>query len=142
MAGLTLGTLVVEAQKESGSLITANLAVEFNREVFSVPGPIFSESSQGTNKLIKEGAKSVASVQDILEELNLEKRTEIKKAREIIPDSPEEEIILKNLGSEAVHIDKLIKLTKLNTSTALSALAMMEIKGMIKDIGGQNYIII
>ncbi|MFA5777338.1 MAG: DNA-processing protein DprA [Parcubacteria group bacterium] len=142
MAGLTLGTLIVEAQMESGSLITANLAVEFNREVFSVPGPIFSESSQGTNKLIREGAKLVTSVQDILEELNLEKRTEIEKAREIIPDSPEEEIILKNLGCEAVHIDKLIKLTKLNTSTALSALAMMEMKGMIKDIGGQNYIVL
>ena len=140
MAGLTLGTLVVEAQVESGSLITANLAVEFNREVFSVPGSIFSESSEGTNKIIKDGAKLVASVQDILEELNLEKRSEIRKAREIIPDSPEEEMILKNLGSEAVHIDKLIKLTKLKTASMLSTLSMMEMKGMIKDIGGQNYI--
>ena len=142
MAGLTLGTLVVEAQIESGSLITANLAVEFNREVFSVPGPIFSESSEGTNKIIKDGAKLVSSVQDILEELSLEKKAEIKKAREIIPDSPEEEIILKNLDKEATHIDKLIKLTKLKTSSILSTLAMMEMKGMIKNIGGQNYIII
>lgn len=142
MAGLALGTLIVEAQMESGSLITANLALEFNREVFSVPGPIFSESSQGTNKLIKSGAKLVTSVQDILGELNLEKRVEIEKARKIIPDSPEEEMILKNLGSEAVHIDKLIKLTRLKTASILSTLAMMEMKGMIKDIGGQNYIII
>ena len=140
MAGLTLGTLVVEAQMESGTLITANLAVEFNREVFSVPGPIFSESSQGANKLIRDGAKLVTCVQDILEELNLEKISEIKKAREIIPDSPEEEMVLRNLGSEAVHIDKLIKLTKLKTASILSTLAMMEMKGMIKDIGGQNYI--
>jgi len=142
MAGLTLGTLVIEAQLQSGTLITANLAVEFNREVFSVPGPIFSESSEGTNKLIKNGAKLVTSVQDILEELNLEKRTEIKKAREIIPDSEEEEIILKNLGGEAIHIDKLVKLTKLKTASILSTLAMMEMKGMIKNIGGQNYIIL
>ena len=142
MAGLTLGTLVVEAQLQSGSLITANLAVEFNREVFSVPGSIFSEISEGTNKIIKNGAKLVSSVQDILEELRLEKRVEIEKARKVIPDSPEEEMILKNLGSEAVHIDKLIKLTKLKTASMLSTLAMMEMKGMIKDIGGQNYIII
>jgi len=66
----------------------------------------------------------------------------LQKAREIIPDSPEEEIILKNLGSEAVHIDKLVKLTKLKTSDALSALSMMEMKGMVKNIGGQNYIVL
>ncbi|MFH0969422.1 MAG: DNA-processing protein DprA [Patescibacteria group bacterium] len=142
MAGLTLGTLVIEAQLDSGSLITANLALEFNREVFSVPGPIFSESSQGTNKLIKKGAKLVSGVQDILEELRLEKRAGIEKAREIIPDSPEEEIILKNLGNEPIHIDKLLKITKLKTATLSSALVMMEMKGMVKDIGGQNYIIL
>lgn len=142
MAGMTLGTLVIEAQLKSGSLITANLALEFNREVFSIPGPIFSESSKGSNQLLKSGAKLVESIQDILEELNLEKRAEIKKAREIIPDSPEEEIILKNLGNEALHIDKLVKLTKLKTSSLLSTLSMMEMKGMIKNIGGQNYIVL
>jgi len=141
MAGLTLGTLIIEAAQESGSLITANLALEFNREVFAVPGPIFSENSIGTNQLLKSGAKLASGVQDILEELQLEKKAKIQKAREIIPDSPEEEIILKNLGSEAVHIDKLVKLTKLKTSAALSALSMMEMKGMVKNIGGQNYII-
>lgn len=142
MAGLTLGTLVIEAALESGSLITANLALEFNREVFSVPGPIFSESSTGTNHLLKSGAKLVLGVQDILEELQIEKKAQLQKAREIIPDSPEEEIILKNLGSEAVHIDKLVKLTKLKTSDVLSALSMMEMKGMVKNIGGQNYIVL
>ena len=142
MAGLTLGTLVIEAQMGSGSLITANLALEFNREVFSVPGSILSPSSEGTNSLIKSGAKLVTGVQDILEELQLEKITQTKKAREIIPDSPEEEIILKNLGTEAVHIDKLVKLTKLKTARILSTLSLLEMKGMVRNIGGQNYIII
>jgi DNA processing protein len=142
MAGLTLGTLVVEAALDSGSMITANLALDFNREVFSVPGPIFSESSQGTNKLIKNGAKLISSVQDVLEELNLEKRAGIEKAREIIPESPEEEIVLKNLSKEPLHIDKLLKITKLKTASLSSTLVMMEMKGMVKDIGGQNYIIL
>lgn len=142
MAGLTLGTLVIEAANGSGSLITANLALEFNREVFSVPGPVFSESSEGANQLIKSGAKMATSVRDVLEELQLEKRSEIKKAREIIPGSPEEEIVLKNLSGDPVHIDKLAKLTKLKPAAVASTLVMMEMKGMIKNIGGQNYIVI
>lgn len=140
MAGLALGTLVIEAAKDSGSLITANLALEFNREVFSVPGPIFSPVSEGTNELIRSGAKVATGVKDVLEELNLEKMKEIRKARSIIPSSPEEEVILKNLSSEPTHIDKLVKLTKLKTSEVSGTLVMMEMKGIIKDIGGQNYI--
>ncbi len=140
MAGLTLGTIVVEAEEKSGTLITANLAVDFNREVFAVPGSIFSPASQGTNQLIKKGAKMITGVQDILEELNLEKIKREKVIKELIPDSPEEELIIKILSPEATHIDRIIKATKLNTSIASSTLAILEIKGFIKDIGGQNYV--
>lgn len=140
MAGLTLGTVVVEAEEKSGTLITANLAVDFNREVFAVPGSIFSPASQGANQLIKRGAKMITGVQDILEELNLEKIKQEKVIKELIPDSLEEELIIKILSSEAIHIDRIIKATKLNTGITSSTLAILEIKGFIKDIGGQNYI--
>lgn len=141
MAGMTMGTLVIEAAEKSGTLITANLALDFNREVFSVPGPIFSPTSSGTNNLIKSGAKLVSSIKDILEELNLKKRIATQNARKIIPSSKEEELILKTLSAETLHIDKIIKLSNLHPGLAISTLSIMEIKGMVKNIGGQNYII-
>lgn len=142
MAGMALGTIVVEAAVDSGSLITANLALEFNREVFAVPGSVFSPVSLGTNNLIRSGAKIAASVKDILEELNIDRRTEIEKVKKIIPGSPAEEIILKILSHEPLHIDKIIKLSKLETSAASSTLSLMEMKGMVKNMGGQNYILL
>jgi DNA processing protein len=141
MAGLTLGTIIVEAAPASGTMITASMALDFNREVFAVPGSIFSPASVGTNQLIKNGAKIVTSVNDILEELNLEKFTAEKEIKKIIPASPEEEIILKMLSHEPTHIDRIIKLSKMNTSGASSTLIILEMKGIIKDIGGQNYIL-
>jgi DNA processing protein len=142
MAGMTLGTLVIEAAEDSGSLITASLALEFNREVFAVPGSVFSPVSLGTNNLIRMGAKMAAGVKDILEELHVEARQIQEQVKKIIPASPEEEKMLKILTHEPLHIDKIIKLSKLETSVASSTLSLMEMKGMVKNIGGQNYIII
>ncbi len=140
MAGISLGTVVVEAAIASGTIITANLALEFNREIFAVPGSVFSPVSQGTNALIKAGAKLVSGAQDILEELNLEKIKTAEKIKKIIPDNPEEEKIIKVLSAEPLHIDRIIKLTKLKANIVSSSLSIMEMKGMIKDMGGQNYI--
>jgi len=142
MAGMSLGTLVIESAQASGTLITANLALDFNREIFAVPGSIFSPASEGTNQLIKSGAKLVSSAKDILEELNIEKIKEAEKIKKVIPDSPDEEKILKILSNEPLHIDKIIKLSRLKTSTASSTVAIMEMKGMIKNMGGQNYIVL
>lgn len=142
MAGLTLGTIVVEAALASGTLITANLALEFNREVFAVPGSIFSPQSEGANNLIRSGAKIVTSVKDVLEELRLEKRAQAGEMKKIIPASKDEEIILSKLSHEPTHIDTISKLTKLGTSVVGSTLSIMEMKGMVKNIGGQNYIIL
>jgi len=142
IAGLTLGTIVVEAGEKSGALITADMALNCNREVFAVPGPISSPVSFGTNNLIKNGARVVTGVKDILEELDLNESLTPKEKIVKNPSSLEEEIILGILSTDPLHIDNISKLAKLQTSICSSVLSMMEIKGWVKNIGGQNYIII
>jgi len=142
IAGLSLGTLIVEAGEKSGTLITSGLALEFNRSVFAVPGSIFSSQSIGTNELLKRGAKLVTSISDILEELNLNEGYAQETPIAKIPDSEEEKILLKILSTDPVHIDNLAKMSRLNTSVVGSTLSLMEIKGWVKNIGGQNYILL
>ncbi len=142
ISGLSLGILVIEAAESSGALITAKFALEQNREVFAVPGSIYSKTSEGANNLIKLGAKLAAKAEDILEELNLESATETKKTREIIPDNNEEALILENLSpDQPLHIDQLAKTTKMNVTALSSLLTLMEIKGKVKNIGGMRYVI-
>ena len=140
MAGMSLGTLVIEAAEKSGSLITANLALDYNREVFAVPGSIFSPQSTGTHKLIKAGAKLVCCADDIIVELKLAPTAPQEKKTFDFELSKDETTIYNILSHESIHIDIITKLTKLDTSTIASTLVMLEIKGAIKDVGGQNYI--
>ncbi|MDI6777716.1 MAG: DNA-processing protein DprA [Patescibacteria group bacterium] len=140
MAGLALGTLVVEAAESSGSLITAGLALEFSREVFAVPGPIFSPQSAGTNYLIKNGAKLTESAADILQELNLDRFKGSMPKKIFEPKTIEEKAVWNVLGSDPLHVDRIAKLTKLNPAVAGSTLAMMEIEEAVRNVGGQNYI--
>jgi len=139
MSGISLGVLVVEAGETSGAMITANLALEQNREVFAIPGSILSNASRGTNHLIQEGAKLVRDHRDILEELNLTAVAYQMEMKEVIPPSDIESLILKQLGAEPTHIDEVCRSSKLPVSTVSSTLTMMELKGLVKQVGAMNY---
>lgn len=143
IAGLSRGTLVIEAAKNSGALITAWHALEYNRLVFSVPGSIYSDRSWGTNNLIKMGAKVVTQAFDILDELNLDggKLKAKKEAQKLILDSPQEEMVLKYLSKEPVHLDKLAKESGLDISAVNSTLTLLEIKGYVRNLGGGNFVL-
>ena len=139
MSGMSLGVLVVEAGQTSGALITTNMALEQNREVFAIPGSILSPASRGTNRLIQEGAKLVHDYMDILEELNLTAVAQQIEMKEIIPASETESLLLKQLSAEPTHIDEVCRSSGLPVSTVSGTLAMMELKGLIKAVGGMKY---
>ncbi len=139
MSGLSLGVLVVEAGETSVAMITAHMALEQNREVFAIPGGILSPASRGTNRLIQEGAKLVRDYTDILEELNLTEVAHQIEMKEIIPASDTESLLLRKLGAEPVHIDEVCRSSGLSISTVSSTLAMMELKGLVKQVGAMNY---
>jgi DNA processing protein len=141
LSGMTLGTLVIEAGESSGALITARHAVEQNREVFAVPGSIMSPNSRGTNGLIQRlEAKLVHSHEDILEELNLSFVGKQIEMAALFPASDEESKILFQLGHEPTHIDEIIRGSGMTISAVSGLLAMMELRGLVRQVGGMNYV--
>jgi len=141
ISGVSLGTLVIEAGEKSGALITAHFALEQNREVFAIPGNIYSPNSAGTNALIKKGARAVTNASDIMESLNLNEVKSFIASKEIIPETPEEKVILENLSREPVHVNELIRTSKLDTKIINSTLTIMEMKGMVKNLGNMQYVL-
>lgn len=138
IAGLAKGVLIIEAGETSGSLITAKWALEMGKEVYSVPGPINSSVSFGCNRLIKDGAKIVLSVEDILEDFGVRHHPEENSyAEEKL--GPEARKILEMLNSEAVHFDELLSKLSIPTPDLLAILFELEINGLIIELPGKYY---
>jgi len=141
VSGLSLGVLVTEGAEDSGSLITASYAAHQGREVFAVPGPITSPLSAAGSQLIKTGAKLVASSEDILEELGIKKASSSKLQAPISQEdlNKEERRIWELLQKENLHMDEIIRQTGLTSSETGSLLSLMEIKGIVENLGGGVY---
>lgn len=149
ISGLSLGTVVIEATTDSGSLITANMALDQNREVFAVPGNITSKSSEGTNRLIKKGARLVQKPEDIIEELSEQLKMMMKKSlpaeacngSETAPDSltREEAAIFNALDYIPKHADDIGRELDIMPGKLLGLLLALEIKGLVRQTEGKNF---
>ncbi len=145
ISGLTLGTIVIEAGLKSGALLTANYALEQDREIFAVPGNINSPKSMGTNQIIKDGAKLISSANDVLIELEAQLkhflRDEEARSKELPEDLSElEKILLNKLSNEPIHIDKLANVIGKSTAETLSALLPLEFKDLVKQLPGKLFV--
>jgi DNA processing protein len=140
ISGLSLAVVVVEAGETSGALITAKFAAEQGREVFAVPGNILAPQSQGTNRLVQQGAHPLLHVKDLLEALELNAILEHKAARSVLPADAVEAQLLGVLGSEPVHVDDIRSKTGMPIEKVSATLALMELKGMVRQVGGMNYV--
>jgi DNA processing protein len=140
ISGLSLAVVVIEAGETSGALITAEFAAEQGREIFAVPGSILAPQSKGTNKLIQNGALSLLSVNDLMQALDLTRMGEHKAARKMIPADETEARLLTVLGAEPLHVDEIRNQTELPIEKVSATLALMELKGMVRQVGGMNYV--
>jgi DNA processing protein len=143
ISGLSIGVVVVQAGMESGSLITANYALEQGRDVFAVPGNVGSDSSRGTHQLIKDGAKLVESSEDILEEVLPQWRKERETPQEVEPPvrdlTGEEKVLFEQLGETPLHIDALIRESQFDPGKVSSLLLNLELKGLISQWPGKCF---
>ncbi len=140
IAGLTRATIVVEADEQSGALITAKSALEENREVFAIPGPITSEMSKGTNGLIKLGARCVTEPNDILEVLEMEEVKRVITVRKVVCEDPTEQKVLGLLSSTPMDIDSLIRESGLSVTAVQSTISILELKGWARAVGPALYV--
>lgn len=140
ISGLSLGVIIIEAGERSGALITARFAIEQDREVMAVPGSIFSATSKGPNQLITQGATPVLSVKSVLNCLDIQMVEPQKVVRQIIATTPIEEQVLNQLSDDPRHIDEISQQCALSSAELSSTLSLLELKGVIRQVGAMNYI--
>lgn len=140
ISGLARAVVVVEARPGSGALITVDYALEQGREVFAVPGPIYSPASIGPHRLIRNGAGLATSAADILEGLGMGDHSAQREAREVLPDEPLERAMLGLLSHEPQHIDTLRRAINLPIDQVSATLALLELKGFIRQAGPMEYV--
>ena len=143
IAGLTLGTLVVEAPDRSGALITARLAGELNRDVFALPGPVHSRVSRGCHQLIRDGVTLVQSIEQLIDELGpISEAIQVSNGR-VIRNSMElnlnevEYCVLDAIATHGTLIDEVIEATPYSTQQVLAVISVLEIRKLIRRLGGQ-----
>ncbi len=140
ISGLSTAIVVVEAGESSGALITAQFAAEQCRDIYAVPGSIYAPQSKGTNALLKQGAIPLLSPQDLLESMNVAMLGEQRTARTSLPSDPVEAKLFSLVGREPIHVDELRARAGLPIEQVSAALTMMELKGMVRQVGGMQYI--
>lgn len=140
ISGMSLGVVVIEAPLRSGALITATFAADQGREVFVVPGSVFSHASEGTNSLLRDGARIVRDGADVLEDLNLGSGWASTALQTEMPLDENERRVYEAVGSEARHIDELAEVAGLAAGHAAAILLTMELKGLVRNHGAQYYV--
>lgn len=139
ISGLSKAVLVVEGARRSGTLHTASHAADQGRTVFAVPGSIFSPMSEAPHYLIQNGAKIATSSRDILAELDLQLKVDIDSLEKVMPEGENEVKILEILEVEPLHIDEIVRISNLRSDVVFAKLTVMELKGMIRNIGNGIY---
>lgn len=141
LSGLSLGTVVVEGDYKSGAMITARLASEQNRDVFAVPGSIYAPQSRGPLSLIRDGARPVLGVADILEALNLTMiGSQLDFGRAAPPANEDEQRLMAALSREPRHVDEVARESGLAAGEVSATLALLELKGLVRDLGGMQFV--
>jgi DNA processing protein len=142
ISGLSRATIVIEAGVSSGALITAEFSADQGRDVYALPGTIYASQSEGTNRLIQQGAKPLLNIRELLQDLQVELIQEHQELRKEYPLDLFEQKILSVLSDKPQHIDEITLSSEMPVSQVTACLSMMELKGLAKQVGGMNYVAI
>jgi DNA processing protein len=141
IAGLSLGTIVIEAAQGSGSLITAALALEYGRDVFATCGSIFDPLFAGCHEIISKGtAKLVSDPQSVLAEIGIRAFAQSQQSSLFVAESDDEQLVWASLSSMPIPLDDIVVKSKLNAAMANAVLTMLELRGAVKNVGGGQWV--